>query len=61
MVRARCLELVLSAVKLSQCSSISAFSFEVRLISLAQGGVQMLGCMQRLAEQRYRQTKQQEV
>lgn len=51
-VWARCSELLLSVVKSSWCASVSASPFEVSFIPLAQGGVQMLACMQRLAKQR---------
>lgn len=40
----------LSAVKSDRRAAVSALPFEVCLMHLAQGGVQMLGCVQILAK-----------
>lgn len=39
-------------VESSWCASVSALPFEVMFIPLAQGAVQMSGCMQRLAKRK---------
>lgn len=49
------MELVLSVVKSTWCASVSALPFEVRFIPLAQGGAQMLGCMQSRGRERERE------